>query len=121
MPSEPNPLTRKQKLLGERNVQLGNIAKSLEDRFNYSNKVLQLIGLLGGIEQSQEFLAGQLQDLETTLCCLQKQPAPSNSNIVVSATKPPDPSIGLIWFDLETLSAYVYNDDGDSRQWVEIR
>ena len=122
MPSEPNPLTRKQKLLAERNVQIGNIAKSLEDRFNYSNKVLQLIGLLGGIEQSQEFLAGQLQDLETTLCCLQKTTtAPALSNVVVSTTKPPDPTPGLIWFDLETMSAYVYNDDGDSRQWVEIR
>ena len=120
MTSESNPLTRKQKLLAERNVQIGNIAKSLEDRFNYSSRVMTIIALVGGIEQSQAYLAGQLQDIETALCCLQQKPA-TTSNIVVSATKPPDPFNGLIWLDLETMSAYVYTDDGDSKQWVEIR
>ena len=82
---------------------------------------MTIIALVGGIEQSQAYLAGQLQDIETTLCCLQQKPAATTSNVVASTTKPPDPTPGLIWFDLETMSAYVYNDDGDSKQWVEIR
>ena len=122
MTFEPTPLTRKQKLLAERNVQINNVAKSIRERFNFSDRVIGFISSVGGLEQSQAYIAGQLQSLQTTLECLQqKQTTPATSNVVVSTTKPPDPTPGLIWFDLETMSAYVYNDDGDSRQWVEIR
>ena len=42
--TEPHPLTRRQKLLAARSVQLGNIAEALVDRFDFNQQVFDLDG-----------------------------------------------------------------------------
>ena len=143
MSFEPTPLTRKEKLLAERVIQIGNIVESIRERFDHSNTVTNHCSAVANLEQSTADLAGTLQTLTTTLSGMVTQqnydPTPDDitdvmdhlgiqhlgkiykGNVVVSETKPPDPTIGLVWIDPETMSAYIYNDDGDSQQWVEIR
>lgn len=143
MSFEPLPLSRKEKLLAERVIQIGNIVESIRERFDHSNTITSQCNSVTTLEQSTADLAGTLQTLTTTLSGMVTQqnydPTPdditdvmdhlginyqgaiSKGNVVVSATKPPDPTVGLVWIDPETLSAYMYNDDGDSKQWVEIR
>jgi hypothetical protein len=38
----------------------------------------------------------------------------------ISATPPADPGDGDVWFDSTDGLSYIYYDDGDSSQWVEI-
>jgi microcystin-dependent protein len=41
--------------------------------------------------------------------------------IVTSDTAPESPALDTVWFDTSNGFLYVYFDDGDSTQWVEVR
>jgi len=40
--------------------------------------------------------------------------------VVSSAAKPSSPGVGDAWFDTVTGNLYIYSNDGDSSQWVQV-
>jgi hypothetical protein len=47
-------------------------------------------------------------------------PSGASFSATVSATAPTGPSVGDLWLDSSSGDYYVYIDDGDSQQWVEL-
>lgn len=45
---------------------------------------------------------------------------PSGGGVTVSATAPSTPIAGDAWYDTVDGTLYVYYNDGDSSQWVEV-
>lgn len=43
-----------------------------------------------------------------------------SGSYTISATPPAEPAAGDIWFDSTDGKSYIYYDDGDSQQWLEI-
>ena len=50
-------------------------------------------------------------------------PAPGGgggASVTVSAIAPEEPADGDLWFDSSNLSMYIYYNDGNSSQWVQV-
>jgi hypothetical protein len=46
--------------------------------------------------------------------------AGGGASVTISATPPSEPEIGDLWFDSSIGALFIYFDDGDSIQWVEV-
>jgi hypothetical protein len=46
--------------------------------------------------------------------------AASGSTITIGTTPPENVEVGSLWWDSTTATMYIYYDDGDSIQWVEV-
>lgn len=42
------------------------------------------------------------------------------ASVITSDVAPSSPSVGDMWFDSEVLKIFIYYNDGDSSQWIEI-
>ena len=114
--TEPTPLTRRQKLLAARSVQLGNIAEALVDRFDFNQQVFDLDGDVSMAEAKVSVFDNRIEALRERIKDfrdrLEKDEHPP---ITVSTIKPRNPKPDHIWIDTGYLQMFVYLN-----QWVEI-
>ena len=114
--TDPHPLTRRQKLLAARSVQLGNVAEVLVDRFDYTNQVFNLEGDVMEAEAKAEVFNRRLQLIQQKAEDFRNSlEHPEPPAITVAKRKPRNPKPDHIWFDTVYLQIFIYQD-----QWVEI-
>lgn len=119
--TEAHPLTRRQKLLAARSVQLGNIVEVLADRFDFTNQAFDIEGSVleaeakaDAFKEHIELLRKRAEDFRNNIHTHNTPP------IVVRRTPPLSPVDNMIWFDTTDLKIFVYLNDNRSKQWVEF-
>lgn len=118
---EPHPLTRRQKLIAERTVQLGNISEALADRFNHDQQVFDLEGSVFETEAKAIAFATRIELLKEKINSFRDTLTTATTpTIVVRRTRPLSPLDNMVWFDTTSLAIFVYINDGRSKQWVEF-
>jgi hypothetical protein len=118
---EPHPLTRRQKLIAERSVQLGNISEALTDRFDHGQQVFDLEGSVLETEAKAAAFAALIERLKEKAYSFRDTVTTATTpTIVVRRTIPLSPLDNMVWLDTTSLAIYVYINDGRSKQWVEF-
>ena len=114
--TDPHPLTRRQKLLAARSVQLGNIAEALVDRFDFNQQVFDLDGEVMEAEARVSVFDKRIEALRERITDFRDRlDKDEHPPITVSTIKPRNPKPDHIWIDTGYLQMFVYLD-----QWVEI-